>query len=266
MSKTFIYDQGRIWEDAIEPHSSDYFHRGNFLEISWNIAIDSYNSRPNYEVKGNHSWVKGQKVVEGVDFKFYEDSSRVGIHGGDSDVTIKVIPLPTAIKHDSLSDVLNTKEKVYKFMNNLQGLLSTASGDLPSNIEKSTENLSQIKDKDEWLKEIRGESTASDKQGDWYPGKSYQRLLDVINESAPNPLVSQMQDIIHVVYEDFPQSSPSEGIDEILQKAVAVIKQWHNADEVWDIYYNHSPEMKPIREFLAGYDAAQNKNINSADL
>lgn len=30
---------------------------------------------------------------------------------------------------------------------------------------------------------------------------------------------------------------------------VAVAKAWHG-DEVWDIYYNHSPEMAPIRELL----------------
>lgn len=42
------------------------------------------------------------------------------------------------------------------------------------------------------------------KKEDYYPGKDYQRLFDVINESAPNPLLSQMQDIILVVHEDFP--------------------------------------------------------------
>ncbi len=36
----------------------------------------------------------------------------------------------------------------------------------------------------------------------------------------------------------------------VLEKAVSVIKQWHQADDVWDIYFNHSPEMKPIREFM----------------
>lgn len=41
-------------------------------------------------------------------------------------------------------------------------------------------------------------------QHDCYPGKDYQRLFNVINESAPNPLLSQMQDIIRVVHEDFP--------------------------------------------------------------
>ena len=35
-----------------------------------------------------------------------------------------------------------------------------------------------------------------------------------------------------------------------LENAINVIKQWHNADEVWEIYYNHAPEMKPIREAL----------------
>ena len=36
----------------------------------------------------------------------------------------------------------------------------------------------------------------------------------------------------------------------LLIKAIEIIKTWHNADEVWDIYYNHSPEMKEIREWL----------------
>ena len=48
-------------------------------------------------------------------------------------------------------------------------------------------------------------SILPERDGEWYPGKSYQRLFDVINESSPNPLVSQMQDIIQVVHEDFPK-------------------------------------------------------------
>jgi hypothetical protein len=36
----------------------------------------------------------------------------------------------------------------------------------------------------------------------------------------------------------------------IIEKAVEIIKEWHNADAVWDIYFNHAPEMKIIREFL----------------
>lgn len=38
-----------------------------------------------------------------------------------------------------------------------------------------------------------------------------------------------------------------------LKEAVALIKAWHNADEVWDIYYNNAPEMKHIREVLNRY-------------
>jgi len=41
-----------------------------------------------------------------------------------------------------------------------------------------------------------------------------------------------------------------EQLREALEAAVSVIKQWHNADEVWDIYFNHAPEMKPIRTAL----------------
>ena|SRR5690606_37310209 len=41
-------------------------------------------------------------------------------------------------------------------------------------------------------------------------------------------------------------------LEEALEKATEVIKQWHKADDVWDIYFNHAPEMKPIRQALAG--------------
>ena len=37
---------------------------------------------------------------------------------------------------------------------------------------------------------------------------------------------------------------------EALLACVAVAKAWHAADDVWEIYYNHSPEMKPIRDVL----------------
>lgn len=41
-----------------------------------------------------------------------------------------------------------------------------------------------------------------------------------------------------------------EQMGEALKKAVEVIKQWHG-EEVFDIYYNHAPEMKPIREAIS---------------
>lgn len=44
---------------------------------------------------------------------------------------------------------------------------------------------------------------------------------------------------------------------EALEKAVLVITAWHNADEVWEIYYTHAPEMKPIREAIASYNNQQ---------
>ena len=49
------------------------------------------------------------------------------------------------------------------------------------------------------------------------------------------------------------QAIKAKELVEALRSAIEVIKQWHNADEVWDIYYNHSPEMKPIREALLNY-------------
>ena len=50
---------------------------------------------------------------------------------------------------------------------------------------------------------------------------------------------------------------------ELLQKAVELIKIWHNgeavmklgqeqADYMWNIYYNNAPEMKEIRQALKG--------------
>jgi len=41
------------------------------------------------------------------------------------------------------------------------------------------------------------------KEQHYYPGISYQRLFDVINEAGPTPTISQMTDIIHVVKTDF---------------------------------------------------------------
>ncbi len=35
-----------------------------------------------------------------------------------------------------------------------------------------------------------------------------------------------------------------------LKDAVKVIKQWHSADDVWDIYFNHAPEMQSIKTAL----------------
>lgn len=40
-------------------------------------------------------------------------------------------------------------------------------------------------------------------ENNYYPGISYQRLFNQINESGLNPTISQMTDIIHVVKEDF---------------------------------------------------------------
>lgn len=41
--------------------------------------------------------------------------------------------------------------------------------------------------------------------------------------------------------------------EDILGKAVEVIKQWHNmggGEDVWQIYYENAPEMQPIRALL----------------
>ena len=42
-----------------------------------------------------------------------------------------------------------------------------------------------------------------------------------------------------------------ETLRDALQASVEVIKGWHNCDDVWDIYYDNAPEMKPIRDALA---------------
>ena len=39
----------------------------------------------------------------------------------------------------------------------------------------------------------------------------------------------------------------------VIHQAIQVIKDWHNMDgaaNVWQIYYDHSPEMLPIRALL----------------
>lgn len=40
-------------------------------------------------------------------------------------------------------------------------------------------------------------------------------------------------------------------LEDGLTKAVGVIKVWHRADEVWDIYFNNAPEMKTIKQLLS---------------
>ena len=42
---------------------------------------------------------------------------------------------------------------------------------------------------------------------------------------------------------------------ELLEHAVSIIRGWHG-EEVFDIYYRHSPEMKPIRERIDELKAA----------
>ncbi len=52
-------------------------------------------------------------------------------------------------------------------------------------------------------------------------------------------------------------------LERALEQAVELIKSWHNmpgkgttltdeqVEQMWQVYYNHSPEMKPIREAQA---------------
>lgn len=39
-------------------------------------------------------------------------------------------------------------------------------------------------------------------------------------------------------------------LEAALLAAIDVIQQWHDADAVWGIYFNHAPEMKLIREAI----------------
>jgi len=43
-----------------------------------------------------------------------------------------------------------------------------------------------------------------------------------------------------------------------LKQCVAVLRQWHG-EEVFDIYYNHAPEMQAVREALP-YEQAMGEN------
>lgn len=60
----------------------------------------------------------------------------------------------------------------------------------------------------------------------YYPGISYQRLFNQINESGSNPTISQMQDIINVVKEDFLKD---------IEKEIAY-KAWRAAADAFRMY------------------------------
>lgn len=77
---------------------------------------------------------------------------------------------------------------------------------------------------------------------DYYPGISYQRLFNQINESGLNPTISQMTDIIYVVKEDFilktegkPLSTVTEADAKEIIKAgypqFFITGNWHLSDE-----------------------------------
>jgi hypothetical protein len=57
-----------------------------------------------------------------------------------------------------------------------------------------------------------------------------------------------------------------------LLKAVKIIKQWHDMPEknpdpmMFKIYYNQSPEMKPIREVLGTYDEMKDEVIEATSI
>jgi len=66
----------------------------------------------------------------------------------------------------------------------------------------------------------------------YYPGISYQRLFNQINESGLNPTISQMTDIIYVVKEDFLKESEKQ-VDLLGKMGTVVI-----------IYNLNQPEIK----------------------
>lgn len=58
----------------------------------------------------------------------------------------------------------------------------------------------------------------------------------------------------------------------VLLRAVKIIKQWHDMDNynpddnVFQIYYEHSPEMKMIRNTLGSYDEMKDEIIESISI
>ena len=78
---------------------------------------------------------------------------------------------------------------------------------------------------------------------------------DYLRELAAYPLTSDMViDRLKAIASNIElMERECAGLRASLQSAVGVIADWHNmggADDVWQIYYDHSPEMKPIREAL----------------
>ena len=88
------------------------------------------------------------------------------------------------------------------------------------------------------------------KQDDWYPGKSYQRLFDMINEVSPNSLESQMQDIVRIVHEDFPIQSltvnTGDGWVKVEDLAITASEmEW--PDEVMGMVYKLATPLPPVQ-------------------
>jgi len=49
-----------------------------------------------------------------------------------------------------------------------------------------------------------------------------------------------------------------------LKKCIEVLRLWHGP-EAFEIYYDHSPEMKPIRDVLPKFRVEDSQQVNSPD-
>lgn len=63
-----------------------------------------------------------------------------------------------------------------------------------------------------------------DKTGEYYPGLEHQRLFNAIEQTKGLPLVSEMQDIIKIVHEDFP-AAPVSG-EELTEEIIQLKEPW----------------------------------------
>lgn len=85
----------------------------------------------------------------------------------------------------------------------------------------------------------------------WRVNKKMQNIIKQLEEAMASIPINDYQTRLRIQNAiDYIKKS-----HEILIKSVGVIKQWHQADDVWDIYLNHAPEMKDIKLFLKNDDS-----------
>jgi len=74
------------------------------------------------------------------------------------------------------------------------------------------------------------------KAENYYPGISYQKLFDAINEVGPNPTTSQMTDIIRIVKIDFIEKDEVKTSGPVLGSLVKVYEALYNP-MTWESSY-----------------------------